>query len=874
MPRTSYLLAGAAVGLVLAAPLNAQETPPPPETAAPDEAAVAPDEAAMDPSEDALDEPEITVVGQKPRGSVVGDIPPENVLTSRDVRATGATSISELLDAVAAQTGSARGRGGERPILLLNGQRISGFRELRDLPPEAIERMEILPEEVALKYGYAADQRVVNIVLRRRFDSTNVEVGAKVATDGGYASAKGDAGKLIIRDGTRSSANLHLEGNNPLYESERDIALQPIESIPPVDPRPFRTLVGANQLARLTGTANRSIFGNVSATLTGEAEHSQSRSRFGVPTGELTDADDETFLLAFPGDPLTRRTISDTLGIGVALNTQRAKWRLSATGNADLGRSTSRADRGPDLSPIQAQIDAGAIIDPLGDLGPLDDLSDDRSRSETRSLDVDATATGPLFALPAGDANATFKVGAAAVDLESKSRLRGIETRSDLGRDSGEGSVSLDLPLAKRTSSIGRLGANLNGGVSQLSDFGTLTSLGAGLNWAPSAKANFITSWTREEGAPSLHQLGDPLLETENVPFFDAIRGETVNVTTLTGGNPQLDGDRRTVFKLGGNWRPLEKTDIKLRGEFVHQSIDRPQISFPAATPALEAAFPLRFVRDASGQLVSVDLRPVNAERSTSDTIRWGFDFTKPLRSQRPSQAQIAAIRQRAAQQAAGGGAAPTAPAPDGQTQTDAAGAPAGASGAGRGGGGGRFGGGRGRSGGRLTLSATHTLTLADTLKIAPGIPTLDYLDGEALNSFGGRPRHLVEVESGYYNNGLGARVSTDWRSATRVDGGIGEEDLRFSSYGTVNLRLFANLGERFDLVSKHPFFRGSSVRFDINNIFNSRPKVRGGDGDIPFAYQPDRLEPIGRTIGLSFRKLFLPRRLFSQGGGRRGGAD
>ena len=64
--------------------------------------------------------------------------------------------------------------------------------------------------------------------------------------------------------------------------------------MPPVDPRPYRTLVGANQLARLTGTANRTIFGDVSATLIGEAQHSQGRSRFGVPTGTLTDADGET----------------------------------------------------------------------------------------------------------------------------------------------------------------------------------------------------------------------------------------------------------------------------------------------------------------------------------------------------------------------------------------------------------------------------------------------------------------------------------------------------------------------------------------------------------------------------------------------------
>ena len=94
------------------------------------------------------------------------------MLDTRDVRATGATNINELLEALAPQIGSARGRGGERPVLLLNGQRISSFRELRDIPTEAIQRVEILPEEVALKYGYRADQRVVNIVLRQRFRST------------------------------------------------------------------------------------------------------------------------------------------------------------------------------------------------------------------------------------------------------------------------------------------------------------------------------------------------------------------------------------------------------------------------------------------------------------------------------------------------------------------------------------------------------------------------------------------------------------------------------------------------------------------------------------------------------------------------------
>jgi len=198
----------------------------------------------------------------------------------------------------------------------------------------------------------------------------------------------------------------------------------------------------------------------MSATITGEAERSQGRSRFGVPTGILTETSGNAILRAFPGDRLSRETSADSLGLGFALNATRGKWRLSSTGNADWSQTLSTADRGPDLSAIQTQIDAGAAIDPLGDLGPLDDLQRDRGRSTRSILDLDATATGQLFALPAGVANATFRIGGSSTDLNSESRRRGLTTKSDLGRDIAEGSVSLDLPILKRNSAIGRLGAN------------------------------------------------------------------------------------------------------------------------------------------------------------------------------------------------------------------------------------------------------------------------------------------------------------------------------------------------------------------------------------------------------------------------------
>src|SRR3546814_17123454 len=69
--------------------------------------------------------------------------------------------------------------------LLVNGRRISGFGSVRNIPPEAIAKVEIFPEEVALEYGYAATERVVNFVLKPDFRPISVEAEAGIPTQGG-----------------------------------------------------------------------------------------------------------------------------------------------------------------------------------------------------------------------------------------------------------------------------------------------------------------------------------------------------------------------------------------------------------------------------------------------------------------------------------------------------------------------------------------------------------------------------------------------------------------------------------------------------------------------------------------------------------------
>src|SRR6185295_3239686 len=259
------LLLGAAVLWPTGASAQTRETAP----ATPPAGQAAAPAAAAQPADEYGDEEEaIVVTGAKPPGSVVGDIPPEKTLTPADVRATGATTITELLDALAPEIGSARGRGGGQPVLLLNGQRISSFREMRDIPTEAILRVEILPEEVALKYGYRADQRVVNMVLRQRFRSTVARLEGVVPTEGGEASGNADVTRLMIQRNGRTQFNLHAEGNSMLKESERDIDL---ESLPPgateEQALSARSLVGTRRDIRGGAIINRQILGNVSATL-------------------------------------------------------------------------------------------------------------------------------------------------------------------------------------------------------------------------------------------------------------------------------------------------------------------------------------------------------------------------------------------------------------------------------------------------------------------------------------------------------------------------------------------------------------------------------------------------------------------------------
>ena len=162
-----------------------------------------------------------------------------------------------------------------------------------------------------------------------------------------------------------------------------------------------------------------------------------------------------------------------------------------------------------------------------------------------------------------------------------------------------------------------------------------------------------------------------------------------------------------------------------------------------------------------------------------------------------------------------------------------------------------------GGSGGRWNLSLFHTIRLTDTIDMGPGLPKLDLLDGSATGSSGGTARHQLDLDAGWFYKGFGIRGNAKYQSATRAEGDSINDQLRFGELLTFNLSAFMNFDQQPKLVEAVPFLKGSRLRLSVNNVTNAIQTVKNREGDVPLTYQPGYLDPRGRYVEISFRKMF-----------------
>jgi hypothetical protein len=990
------LLVGAMPGAALAQ-IQAQPTPAPAENRPQPQPAASQDQAG----DEMGDEGAIVVNGVLP-GAVKTDVKPEVQLNPADIRAYGASNVSELITALQAQLGSGSGRGDEAPVILISGRR-SSMNEVRDLPTEAIERIDILPEEVALQYGYAATQKVINFVLRRRFQAVTTVLEGQMPTAGGNFTGSGNLNILKLNRDGRVTLDVKYNQNSGLLESERgvsragnalfdttgnivglgaditdpvtgavigreiDPALSALAGTPvtragvPVgspqalagyaananDPNvtdltPYRTLVGPAKTLNISGIYNRALSPKVSATATINLDVTENESWLGLPSATLTLPAGNPFspfgqnvqLLRYYDNlnPLTRSGGSQALRGEVTINGDSSpwinSWRWSLNANYQQTGSDSSTTRGVDPAQMQALLNANdSSFNPFGPIpyALLGNRPDDWTESTTRVGNVEFLTNGPIFKLPAGDVTGSIRVAGRTNDLSGRSFRSGVFSNSDISRDTGSIRGNISVPIASRRravlDAIGDFSINANIEVEQLSDFGRLTTTGYGFNWSPITQVQAIVSFIDDSNAPQPGQLGNPVVTTPNVTVYDFVRGESVNISQITGGNPGLSADSRHVFRAGLNIRPLSETNLGIVVNYTNARFRNAIQSFPGASAEVEAAFPDRFTRDGAGRLLSIDSRPVNYDRTEHSELRWGFNLFLPIAS--PQQKRMQARRElfqkareesrrtgqplppemtamfeqfrRFGQQSSLFGGTMNqqfrGPRPEGQqgqnqapaqgqeqsqgrVQTDAPAQNAG--GASQGGGdgprrfgpgggfGGPGGGGRGFGGGgggnRLLFSAYHTWVLKDEIQIRPGLPVIDRLSGDSAQSIAA---HRIDVTAGVKRDAVLLQLNGNWTNGTHTRTGSATipgsiSELNFGSLAKLNLLAEYNPGQDIDFLLKHPWFRGSRVQLRVDNIFNARQRVTDQDGITPAAYAPNLRDPLGRTVKLTFRKQFF----------------
>jgi hypothetical protein len=812
-------------------------------------------------------ETEVVVTGRRLPGSAVRDVEPLAVLLPDQIRALGGTGMKQLLERVRSL---ARGSDGEPPVFLLNGRRLASEADLYALPFEAIAQTEVLPEQEAARFGFPPTRQVVNFITKKSFRGATAQQLAGTTTEGGGRTNYAEATTVRIDGARRATLSVSHFRQTPVRQSQRDVAPDPetlyatggnvtgldgasldprldalagrpvgIAAVPG-DPAARRTLggyVAGTPAVTDIGTARTlvplsdqiRVDGNVAAPLGRAVDGSlnlsmdaqRTRGLNGYAPALLTvpgasDAlpfdRDVRLYRYFPEAVLRSSGTSLSLRAGATVQGTVGQWSWNVTGNYDRLRATSAAEQGVPLDALQRAVDAGADPLTLPDAATLERRLIARSRTTTGTVQGKAVASGPLARLPAGQAQVT--VTADFARSASGGEQAGGLAAPDLSRTIRGASLAATIPVASADEEVfaflGRVSANGSLGFSDVSDYGRLTTFTYGLTWAPSRTVQVAASLSDTQSAPEIALLTGPILATPNTPVFDFVSGQSVLATVTSGGNPALAPQRRRIATVGAGVSPV-RDRLQLRVDYVDTQARGQSFSLGAATPALQAAFPDQFRRDAAGRLVAVDLRPVNLSVERSRALRMTLNGNVQ-------------IGRRPAPPAPPVEGAPPAPPPPSPPPP-------------------------------LSLFATITANyrLDDRVVLRPGLPALDLLDGATLDGTGGRPRWDVDGSIGVGKGPLNANVYGRLQGPTRIRSDIAASDLRFS--GRTWLVLWAGL-ETEKLVDR-PWAKRLSLSLTVENLLNDRIQVRDATGAVPNRFQPALIDPLGRSVRLGLRKLF-----------------
>lgn len=797
---------------------------------------------------------EIVVVGE--RGSAVTDIMPLASLDARAIAATGATNMPELLQAIRGQTQSADG---SPPIFLLNAQRVSGYEEIGSLPPEAILRVEVLPEPAALKFGYPPTRRVVNFITKPDFRQVELRAKAGTTTRPGSTAESANFGLTRLHNGSRLTLALEARHTDAVKQSDRSVLPDPdvpfdavgnvvglngeidpalsalagrpvtIAGVPATpgslaayaaspqrltDLSPYRTLAPRNDAVKAEAVYANRVGKTLAGSISLSAEQSRDRSIGGPASAVLVIPGSNPFspfannvlldryLIEAPS--LRQQTTTTTLHAGALLRGATAGWRWDLSAALDQKQVANVNEHGIDTSAANAAIAAG--LNPFAPLAPalLANRLTDTTNVRTRSSQLKAVATNTPIHIPAGKVTVTATVEAGNLATDSAT-LGPIPSARHLARSRAEGTVAIDVPLTSRLEKVlpfvGDLSASASFTARTVGGFGSLHDSTIGLSWSPIERVQLLANIKRSAAAPDAEMLLNPVISVPNATVFDFGSGRTELATLILGGNPDLLAERRLVHSYTLSVKPFAKRELRISAAYETTDIRNQTGTVYALTPQTEAILPDLFVRDSSGRLTSVAYRPINFALERVRTLQ----FTVNIYGQT-------------------GKAPPPGPPKPGAPQR-----------------------------GNYWAGIGPSIKLSDDLQLRPGTPVFDVLNGDTVTG-GGNPHAFGYAYGGFNYMGNGGNFDFWYGGGSRVRSPNPASDLRFSPIFKLNMSAYVSVHHFL----KHlPWTSHTQLRLEISNLTDAHPRVRDANGNTPNRYQRDYIEPVGRVVSLSLRKTF-----------------
>lgn len=744
---------------------------------------------------------------------------------------------------------------GEEPILLINGEPAGEDKSILGYPPEALRALALLKPEAAAEYGYPSGKRVVNLVLKRRFSSYNVDIGYDQPTAGGKSGLKLSASRTAIQGRSRWNVNARLSRDTAMLKSKRngirregifdqrgilrgigggeldagfsdligrEIAFAGLpdllagrdwlltdfvdraELAEPIDVFDYESLSPARRNANLTIGYTRPVAGwNISLNL--NASISDNHSMRGPAMAQYIwrgddqgspFVDDVEVIRPLEGLAVLRvNGESKSLRAGLTMNGRLAGWQSNFGVNVGRSWDENGLESGVDRAALQQAIDGGEIgvLDPLG----REWLLSNRSKGLSDQLSVQMSTQKGIFSLPAGDSSFSVHLNGSRYSSERtqwNGDGQGVLRKNS--RQQGSARASLSFPINRDDQKLlpipGNLSFDVNGGISRS------TGSGGQQNWTISGQyepwpwLQLSASVDGSSSAPDFTQL-DGQIDQQIMRIFDFLKQEMVDVIWITGGNPNLRRGTQRSISLRAMIRPFGRNGPSLNTSY-RRSLSRHRImALPELTPAVEAAFPERFERDENDNLLSVNARSINMEKASESDLANNISMRWPTGSSAGAdQLQIQA-------------------------------------------------------------SLNHRMRLTAIQRITPYHPVINLLGGDS-----GQSRHNLSGQITVSRSGVGGTLSGNWSSAGRLRAaGPDAMTLIFKPPVILSLSSYMEPERLWPTLKENKIFKGMRFSVDVQNLTRAYRKVFREDGSVPPGYSRDDVDPMGRTIRVSVRKKF-----------------